>query len=362
MPGPRFHLRGTVLPAGVHTDLWVVDAVLRTEPVRDAETLCEDGWIIPGLVDAHCHVGLDHNGAVPDDVAEQQAIADRDAGALLLRDAGSPADTRWIDDREDLPRIIRAGRHIARPRRYLKNYAEEVEPGSLVAAVERQAARSDGWIKIVGDWIDRDLGDLAPLWLPAEAKAAIDRAHELGLRVTAHCFGEQAVWELVRAGIDGIEHGMGLDESTIEIMAERQVALVPTLLQIASYESYAAAGEEKFPAYAKHIRALGQRRMNVFAGAYEAGVPIYAGTDAGGYLPHGLVAQEIAELSRFSPPERALAAGSWAARKWLGRPSELVDGAPADLLVLATDPRADLGVLAHPTHILLRGRRYGSDG
>ncbi len=62
------------------------------------------------------------------DVAEAQAATDRDAGTLLIRDAGSPVDTHWIDDRPDLPRIIRAGRHIARPYRYIRNYAEEVEP------------------------------------------------------------------------------------------------------------------------------------------------------------------------------------------------------------------------------------------
>ena len=74
------------------------------------------------------------HGAVDDATAEEQALADRDAGALLLRDAGSPADTRWVQDREDLPRLVRAGRHIARTRRYIRNYAWEVEPEDLVDA------------------------------------------------------------------------------------------------------------------------------------------------------------------------------------------------------------------------------------
>ena len=47
--------------------------------------------------------------------------------------------------------------------------------------------------------------------------------------MTAHCFDEQSVAELVDAGIDGIEHGTGLGDATIAAMAERQVALVPTL-------------------------------------------------------------------------------------------------------------------------------------
>jgi imidazolonepropionase-like amidohydrolase len=310
---------------------------------------------MPGLVDAHCHVGLERHGAVPDKRAEQHALADRAAGALLLRDAGSPADTRWIDQRADLPKIIRAGRHIARPKRYLRNYGEEVEPNELVAEVERQAARGDGWVKLVGDWIDRDIGDLTPLWPTDVAEAAITRAHELGCRVTAHVFGEQAVSELVAAGIDGIEHGTGMDDATIVLMAEHQVALVPTMIQLDHFEMYAQSGEDKYPAYARHMRALYATRLERFAKALEAGVPIYAGTDAGGFLPHGLVGKEIAALAQFSSAEYALGAGSWRARAWLGHPSRLVEGAPADLVVFDTDPRIDLAVLSAPHHVILRG-------
>ncbi len=356
---PRLHLRGVVLPDGEPRDLWLADGVVRTEPVGGATTVADGGWIMPGLVDAHCHVGLELHGAVPAEVAEQHALADRAAGALLLRDAGSPADTRWIDDRPDLPRLIRAGRHIARPKRYLRNYADEVEPDALVTAVERQVERGDGWVKIVGDWIDRGIGDLAPLWPQDVAAAAIARAHELGARVTAHVFGEQAATELVAAGIDGIEHGTGLDDATLEVMAERQVALVPTLVQLENFEGIAAGAQEKFPTYAAHMRALYAGRLQVFGRAHEAGVPIYAGTDAGGYLPHGLVGQEMGLLAQFSSAEHALGAGSWRAREWLGRPATLEEGAPADLVVFDADPRVDLGVLRRPRLVVLRGRVVG---
>ena len=352
---PRLHLQGVVLPDGEHHDLWIVDGLIRTEPVPDAETVATGVWLLPGLVDAHCHVGLESEGAVPPDRAEEHALADRAAGALLLRDAGSPTDTRWMDEREDLPRIIRAGRHIARPKRYLRNYAAEVEPEDLVAEVERQATRGDGWVKLVGDWIDREIGDLAPLWPVEVAGAGIARAHELGCRVTAHVFGEQALAELVEAGIDGIEHGTGLSEDMTALMADRQVALVPTMVQLENFESYAQAGEARFPAYAKHMRSLYATRIERFAAAREAGVPIYAGTDAGGYLPHGLVGAEIAALAEFSSAEYALGAGSWRARSWLGRPDGLVEGVPADLVAFDADPRQDLGVLRHPVRVVLRG-------
>lgn len=352
----RLHLRGVLLPAGEEVDLWVVDGVIRTEPVADADTVATGVWMMPGLVDSHCHVGLDADGAVPDQVAEEQARTNRDAGALLLRDAGSAADTRWIDERDDLPRIIRAGRHIARPRRYTRNYAEEVDPGELVATVERQVAAGDGWVKLVGDWIDREIGDLSPLWPREALTAAIDRAHELGARVTAHVFGEEALADLLAAGIDGIEHGTGLSDETIAVMVERQVALVPTLVQLENFESFAAAGEAKFPRYAAHIRALYARRLGTFGAAIDAGVPIYAGTDAGGVLPHGLIGSEMTALGQLCSPEYALGAGSWRARAWLGRPAELTEGAPADLVVFDADPRVDLGVLRDPLHVILRGQ------
>ena len=93
---------------------------------------------------------------------------------------GSPADTRWVQDRDDLPRLIRPGRHIARTRRYIRDYAHEVEPDELPTYVAQEARRGDGWVKLVGDWIERDLGDLAPSW-PADAfTAAIAAAHARG--------------------------------------------------------------------------------------------------------------------------------------------------------------------------------------
>nr|WP_091178435.1 amidohydrolase family protein [Microlunatus flavus] len=360
MADPALHLSAVVLPEGERRELYVVDGHVTHEPVRDAERV-EGAYVMPGLVDAHCHVGLESTGAVPDDVAEQHALAERSAGALLLRDAGSPADTRWMDEREDLPRIIRAGRHIARPKRYLRNYGDEVEPDALLDAVERQAARGDGWVKLVGDWIDREVGDLTPLWPADVARAAIDRAHALGCRVTAHVFGEQAVAELVEAGIDGIEHGTGLDPetnaATIDLMAQRQVALVPTMIQLENFPGFADAAQDKFPAYARRMRHLHARRHATFGAALDAGVPIYAGTDAGGYLPHGIVGREMAAMRSFMGAEQVLGAGSWRARAWLGRPDVLAEGAPADLVVFASDPRADLRVLGTPAAVVLRGRR-----
>lgn len=354
-----WHLRGVALPGSEPADLWISDdGVISADPIRGATTLARDVWIMPGLVDAHCHIGLGAGGAVGRATAEQQAITDRDSGVLLVRDAGAPADTHWIDERPDLPRIIRAGRHVARPKRYIRNFAVEVDPAELIAEVETQARAGDGWVKLVGDWIDREVGDLVPLW-PAEIAAqAIGRAHELGAKVTAHCFAEESVADLVAAGVDGIEHGTGMSDAVIEQMAAAQVALVPTMTNLVNFPGFAAAGEAKFPNYAAHMRDLHARRLQVLGAAREAGVPIFAGTDAGGTLGHGRIAEEAELLAELGGIEFALGAISWRARTWLGA-ANLEPGAPADLVVYDADPRLDLSVLRRPHLVVLRGQPVG---
>ena len=358
------HVLGEVLtgPGEVRDELWVLGGRITFDrPSGGADVQTVRGFVLPGLVDAHCHVGLGPRGAVDADTALAQALSDRDAGALLLRDAGSPADTRWVDDRDDLPRLVRAGRHIARTRRYLRDYAEELEPDGLVAEVVRQAGRGDGWVKLVGDWIDRAAGDLAPCWPGDVVAEAIAAAHAAGARVTAHCFAEDSLPDLAAAGIDCVEHATGLTDATIATFAERGIAIVPTLVNIATFPKIAAPAQDKFPRYFEHMLALHARRYQTIGAAHDAGIPIYVGTDAGGSLPHGLVAAEVAELVRAGlTPLEALAATTWSARAWLGF-AGLDEGAPADLVVYPADPRDDVAVLAAPEVILLRGRPVAID-
>ncbi|MGY1642404.1 amidohydrolase family protein [Geodermatophilus sp. SYSU D00703] len=360
MTAPALHLAGVLLPEAEHRDVWVRDGRLTFDPVPGAETVSRGGWLLPGLVDAHCHVGIGRGGVHVEDLAglREQAVAERDAGVLALRDCGSPVDTRALDGEPDLPRIVRAGRHLAAPRRYIPGLAVELAPDDLAAEVRVQARRGDGWVKLVGDWIDRGAGDLAPEW-PAEAiAAAIAVAHGEGARVTAHTFGTDALPDLIRAGIDCIEHGTGLTEELIGEMAARGTAVVPTLVNVENFPSFAAAGEARFPAYASTMRRLYASSGAVVRAAFEAGVPVFAGTDAGGGIDHGRIADEVRALAAAGlPAEAALAAASWAARDWLGLPC-LEEGARADLVVYDRDPRADLDALARPQLTVLRGRVY----
>ncbi|MFB1296799.1 amidohydrolase family protein [Mycobacterium sp. pW049] len=351
-------VRGRGLPDGEPVEWWIVQGRLSAEPVAGAETVFDGGWVLPGLVDAHCHVGLGPGGEIELDEAVAQAETERGVGALLLRDAGSPTDTRSFDDRPDLPRLIRAGRHLARPKRYQRGFASELdEQWQLPDAAAQQARWGDGWVKLVGDWIDRETGDLAPLWSDDVLHAAIDAAHANGARVTAHVFGEDALAGLIKAGIDCIEHGTGLTEDTIDLMVEYGTALVPTLINIENFPDIAAAAH-KYPDYQKHMRSLYQTCSARIGAAREAGVPIYAGSDAGSAVAHGRIAEEVDALKGIGmSPTEALGAACWDAREWLRRPS-LEHGASADLVCFAEDPRTGAGVLGNPATVILRGVVY----
>ncbi len=218
-----------------------------------------------------------------------------------------------------------------------------------------EARRGDGWVKLVGDWIDRGTGDLARAgprtsWPPGSPPPTSSAPAS---RSTSSV--QDGVEELLAAGVDGIEHGTGVGPEHLSRLAAAGVAVVPTLVNIATFPGIADRGEPKFPTYAAHMRALHARRYDTVAALHAAGVPVFAGTDAGSVLPHGLVVDELHELTAAGLSRTAaLDAGVWAARRWLGHPG-LEEGASADLLVVAGDPRADLGVLRDPT-VVLRGR------
>jgi imidazolonepropionase-like amidohydrolase len=103
------------------------------------------------------------------------------------------------------------------------------------------------------------------------------------------------------------------------------------------------------------MRALWERRAERVLAAFEAGVTIYAGTDAGSVIKHGRIVDELWALHAAGlPATAALDAGAWAARNWLGADG-ITDGASADVLVCAEDPRHDLATLQDLRHIVLRG-------
>lgn len=371
-------LRGAVLwrdhgePARwVRGDFGIEDGRIRrfdASPAGAGRTAAPDlvGYAIPGLVDAHCHLGIGlrrpgaPQGPVDRGQTERQALVERRCGVLLARDCGVPVDNAWIQERPDLPRLIRCGRHIARAKRYTRTLARELDdPADLPRAMAEEARRSDGWVKIVGDWIDRSRGadsDLEPLWPTSALVDGVAAAHEAGARVTAHAFSHAAIDGLLQAGVDGIEHGTGMDADQLAEAAARGIPITPTVLQVESFERFAERGERKYPRWAATMRAMYATRWRHLRAIVAAGVQLLPGGDTGGEQPHGSMPRELALWARIGlSPAQVLDLATWRARDFLGAPS-LEDGSPADLVVYAEDPRRDLSVLRHPAAVVLRGR------
>ncbi len=336
---------------------WVIGGRVTYERPRHAEVTRIDGWVIPGLVDMHCHLSVGPSGPVDGDLVVKQAMVERDAGVLLIRDTGSPTSLSALDGRSDIPKMYRSGRFIARPKRYLKDYAVEIEPEELPAEAARQARASGAWVKIIADWIDRDLGreaDLAPLWSSQQWSDAVAAVHAEGARVTAHTFATESLDALLDAGLDCIEHGTGMTDAHMERASAAGIPVVATLLQIANFATFAAQGAERFPRFAERMQRMYDRRYEQVRRMHEAGITVLAGTDAGTSIAHGDLAREARELARCMPAAAALAAATWRARRFLGAPM-LAEGDPADLVVLREDPRVAIDTLAAPTGVMLDG-------
>ena len=206
--------RGPVLPDGEPRDLYVVDGRVTYEPVA-ARRAGRRGLdrARPGRRALPRRARRARRGR-PRTTSEQQALADRDAGALLLRDCGSAADTRWIHDRDDLPRLIRAGRHIARTKRYIRNYAHEIEPDELrgVRRRRRRSAATAG-----SSWSATGSTATPATWRrrwPGGGARRRDRGRPRARRPghRARASARTSLPDLIDAGIDCIEHGTGLTD------------------------------------------------------------------------------------------------------------------------------------------------------
>src|SRR5256885_12807456 len=108
------HVEGVLLPDDEVRDLWLDGDRVTFEPVPHAETVATQGFILPGLVDAHCHIGIRPGGGPIGslDEARELAAIDRAAGTLTIRDAGSPVPHAELadDPRQPPPRRARRPR------------------------------------------------------------------------------------------------------------------------------------------------------------------------------------------------------------------------------------------------------------
>ena len=250
------------------TGTWsVTDGRVRRVGNDQSERAQHVGFIVPGMADAHCHIGYSDDGSVSPEEMVNQAGATLASGVTLVRDCGVPVDNSGVRDLVG-PRLIRCGRHVARPKRYMRGLPLDVEDQRELPGVLADMARgSDGWVKIVGDWIDRSGGadsDLMPLWDPAVLVDAVCAVHEAGARIAVHAFSHRVIDSLIEAGVDDIEHGSGIDANQASEIAARGIAVTPTLRQVELFRHFAAQAGTKYPVYAATMQAMYDNRREHF--------------------------------------------------------------------------------------------------
>lgn len=329
--------------------------------------------IVPGLVDAHCHLTspggahwLDYFRDPPSrmlQTAERNGELARAAGAAWLREVGSPTVVdpidgrrralalgirdRWVG-RANRPRVRSGGTWIAPPRVMADGVAVVARNGDeLVAVALKQLQQGADMVKL---YVQTANSYDSP-WSPAEIRRVVDAVHARGAIVTAHAMRLGPARAAVHGGIDAIEHGFRLDADLCAEMAQRGTRLVTTLIVPKSWlrigqQSGGYWATRAGKRVARRLLARGEDSARL---ARRAGVVICAGTDfGGGGSRAGQLAWEVESLvATGMQPWQALGAATWRGGELLGEPDagRIREGGPADFFLVAGNPYTDPAAL-----------------
>jgi imidazolonepropionase-like amidohydrolase len=191
-----------------------------------------------------------------------------------------------------------------------------------------------------------------------ELEAIVDEAHRAGLKVAAHCHGDEAIRVAVESGIDCIEHGSLMSEETLDLFIERGTFLVATTYLADGMDVSHASPELQ----AKAAEVFPRARETV-SRAIRRGARIACGTDAPA-IPHGRNAKELVALvERGMTPLQAIRAATLVSAELIdvddrGR---LEEGLLADIIAVPGDPLADITVTESVGFVMKGGQIYRQD-
>ena len=182
---------------------------------------------------------------------------------------------------------------------------------------------------------------------PEEIQAVVEVAHAAGIKVTAHAHGAQSIKDAIGAGVDSIEHASFADDEAIAMAVKENVAFS---MDVYNGSYIASVGREQgWPdEFIRKNDETTEAQRQVFAKAYEAGVPITFGTDSGVY-PHGDNAKQFVVMVRrgMSPMDAIKAATSVAAAVigWDEDLGSITTGRIGDLIAVRGDPLSNVSLL-----------------
>jgi imidazolonepropionase-like amidohydrolase len=351
--------------------------------------------VLPGLADCHTHILL-QGDITAEDYDEQllkesipyrtirATVAVRTAlsnGFTALRDLETEGamyadvDVKQAINRDVIPgpRMFVSTRAFSATGMYpLSGYSWELKmpegvqivdgPDNIRRAVREQVKYGADWIKFYADRRYYMKDGALHSWVnftDEEMQAMVTEAHRLGRRVAAHAMGRDGIDAALKANVDSIEHGYGLDERLMDRMVKQGVYWCPTIyVGVYVAEGRAAAGAP--------IRiTMRDLEAKAFPIAVRKGVKIAYGTDVGGYAWTVNQAKEFAYMVQYGmTPMQAIQSATTVAAELLERPNDMgaiEPGKYADIIAVAGDPLRDITELERVRFVMKGGAVFRND-
>jgi imidazolonepropionase-like amidohydrolase len=334
--------------------------------------------ILPGLMDAHIHFfgskkyDMAEWVTTPETLVALRSVADARrllrAGFTTVRDLGSKAGTYLRQAVEEGmfegPRIVSAAKSLSQT-------GGDDDLTILPLDISERLSYS---YYCDGPWecrkavrkVVRDGGDLVKVYASGsmsqgtkvrrqftleELKAIVDETHSVGLKVAAHAYGEEALTNSVKAGVDSIEHGIGLTPEIAKEMERKGVFYIPTL---SAYLAMAPTRNEE------HLRLVKRHLTEDMELAKQFHLKVVVGSDFVGCdtEPHGENYREIVNVAKYFGNKEALVAATSRAAECLGleKSGWVKVGYDGDLVIARGNPMEDVENLS-PNNILYVIRR-----
>jgi imidazolonepropionase-like amidohydrolase len=361
----------------------------QVNPPQGAETIDLPGMtLMPGLIEAHSHLLLHpYNEASWNDQVLKEPLALRVAratnharatllaGFTTIRDLGTEgagyADVGLKQAIEQGiiagPRMLVVTRAIVAtgsygPKGFAPDFtvpqgAEEADGVDAMRRVVRdQIGHGADWVKVYADYRWGPGGEERPTFSVEELKLIVDTARTAGRPVSAHATTAEGARRAALAGVETVEHGDGADIEVFRLMAQKGVALCPTLAAgdaILQYRGW-HKGTDPEPARIKAKRAS-------FKAALDAGVTIASGSDVGVFA-HGDEARELEMMVDYGMPAvQVLRAATSVNARVLhleDRIGAVKPGLVADLIAVEGDPTKDISAVRKVRLVMKGGVVY----
>ena len=375
------------------------DRIAAVEPgfIKDADAQVvdlSDATVMPGFMDMHVHLlqelnppasyaeGFYMNSA---DVALRATVYARrtlEAGFTTVRDLGVRDIEAGFALRDAInqgivpgPRIFAAGKSIATTGGHAdptNGLREDLRgdpgpkdgvingPEEAFKAVRQRYKDGSDVIKltVTGGVLSLAKSGDNPQFTDVELEAIMAAAQDYNFVVAVHAHGAEGMKRAIRAGVHSVEHGTYMDAEAMELMKEQGTWYVPTI-SAGKWVADLSQQEGKLPEVVRpKAAAVGPQIQNTFAEAWQRGVPIAFGTDAG-VSPHGANGREFTFMVEAGMPVmEALRAATVNAATLLRVEDEigqLAAGYYADVVAVRGDPFADVTLLESPEFVMKNG-------